>query len=64
MDATRIFKQLLERNQIDPAHFDLESFAVDHQNFQQSLQKIRELNPGMTLEPIQSVHQVLKGKEQ
>ncbi|MCQ9618106.1 hypothetical protein L1889_16670 [Paenalcaligenes niemegkensis] len=64
MDATQVLKQLLERNQIDPSHFDLESFRADQQNFQQNLQKIRDLNPDLALEPIQSVHQVLKGKAQ
>lgn len=64
MDEIQILKQLLERNQIDPKYFDLESFLSDQKNFQQSLRKIRSQNPCLNFEPIQSVHQVLKGKAQ
>lgn len=62
MSTIEDLKRLLERNNIDPAHFDLEGFRNDQLNFAQSVEKMRALNPAQTLAPVLSVHQVLKGK--
>lgn len=61
MSTQHDLKQLLERNRIDPAYFDLEGFSHDQKIFQENLQKLRDLNPEQSLAPILSLHQALNG---
>ena len=58
MHIKQDLRQLLEANQIDPTHFDLEGFAQDQRNFLQALQKVRARHPDLAMEPVWSVNQV------